>query len=60
MGGDKDVQVYFLSTIWMETKLEDYNQKPICGGHCVRAMNRRAKNLWLMQNLHVKCSYKIE
>jgi hypothetical protein len=40
-------------------KLED-NQKPICGGRCVRAMNRRVKNLWLMQNPNVKCNYKIE
>jgi len=50
---------FYLQFEW-KPKLEDYNQKPICGGHCVRAMNRRAKNLWLMQNLNVKCSYKIE
>jgi hypothetical protein len=50
---------FYLQPEW-KPKLEDYNQKPICGGRCVRVMNRRAKNLWLMQNLNVKCNYKIE
>ncbi len=34
----------FYRQLEWKPKLED-NQKPICGGHCVRAMNRRVKNL---------------
>ncbi len=35
---------FYLQLEW-KPNLEDYNQKPICDGHSMRAMNKRAKNL---------------
>jgi hypothetical protein len=46
--------------LWLEfkPKQKDCDQILTCGGHCVRTMNERAKNLQPIQILNVEHNYK--